>query len=222
MHYGVGKFFAKPGVVLGQRAQQLLHVLALSVFVGRAGVVYHWQVARVTYYVAFLDVNHGAYQRNACARHVTFRRKGVEPSFVKQAEHKCFHNVVHVVPQRKFVVARRNYFAVQRAAPHFCAQAAWVLFFAQVKDNLGNVRLYNAVLYAQFATVVAYGRVGVVGKAHVDGYAHQVKFSVAETLKFVQQRQQSNAVLAAAYAYGNFVTVFDKVVVVYRTSHRRK
>ena len=59
VHYGVGKFFAKPGVVLGQRAQQLLHVLALSVFVGRSGVVYHWQDARVSYYVAFLDVNHG-------------------------------------------------------------------------------------------------------------------------------------------------------------------
>ena len=40
VHNSVGKFFSKPGVVDGQVAQQLLHVFALSVLVGRARVMY--------------------------------------------------------------------------------------------------------------------------------------------------------------------------------------
>lgn len=83
MHYCVGKFFGKPGVVDGQVAQQLLHVFALGMFVGRARVMYDGQIACVADNVTFLQVDHGADQGYARARHERLWLESVEPSFVK-------------------------------------------------------------------------------------------------------------------------------------------
>lgn len=67
----------------------------------------------------------------------------------------------------KFVVAACHDFAVERTAPHFCAQTARVFLLADVEDNLGNVGSHNVVLDTELVAKLLYRLVGIGGKPHV-------------------------------------------------------
>ena len=207
-----------------QPLYQFFHVFAFSGVICGAGVFHHGQAQAVdrAYYVAFLDVDERAYERDAALVHIRGGGEAGESSLVEQGHQGGLRHVVRVVPESEFAAAETYDLAVQRASAEFCAERAGVGFLPCFEDDLGDVRFQDMALNAYLAAVqrkgVVFGDGGVL-KAHVHGDGGELEALGGEASVRRESGEKEHAVLSARKPDEYAIAVRDHLVVLYSPSH---
>lgn len=200
---------AGDGNVFADRGDEVFDIFALGVVIGGAGIVHYGQlhVAGERYDVGFVGVHKRTDHGDTASAHVCFGRKGGKPSLVKQREQEGFGKVVGVMPECEFVVSDFLHGGRQSASAHLRAQRAGIFLFANVKNNIADIRFFEMIGNFERVAERLYGG-KVRPQSHVDRDGAQFEFFGGKALKSRESGQQHQTVFAARDAHCHAVAVF--------------
>ena len=209
------------GVLLVQRLDQLLDLLALGVAVRRAGVEHHGQMVALGGVAEhpLPAVEQGADLGNAGAVQVGHGLEAGQPPLVKQGEEEGLHRVVEVVAQGDLGDAVLLQGVVEGAPAHLGAHGAGVLLLAQIKDDVVDFAVEQREGHVQLpAQGLHPGEVhplSPVHMAHIQGVGLHGKGLGVELPQPGQGHQQGQGVLAPGHPHRHPVPGLDHVVVLH-------
>ena len=160
----------------------------------------------------FMDIKHGADLGNAGAVQVGYRLEAADPALIDERHQEGFHRVIVVVAQRQLVAAPVKQGLIEGAAAHLGAHGAGIFFLSVVKNNGADFGFYHGVGHLQLFAQGFYPAV-VHPQAHIDGDGLQGKGFVVVAPQGGQEFQQHQRILAPGNTYGNFISIFNHIVI---------
>ena len=161
----------------------------------------------------FVNIQHRTNLNHAGAVKFCYRLKAADSSLENQRHQKGLHRIVVMMPQRQLVISSVKQRLIQRAAAHFGAHGAGILFLAVVKNNWRNLRLYNGIGNLQLLAQLRDGAV-IHTQTHVNGNSPQLEELIIASQP-CQQGQQHQGIFAAGNTDRNFVPLFNHAVVLH-------
>ncbi len=211
----------QPLVIRLQPMQQIFHVFALRGMVFGAERVENRHLRCMAYIVAdilFLGIEQGADQVQIGAGKIGNGGEAAEPPLIEKIQHEGVHYIVKVMAEGDALTTHLNGGAVESAAPEIGTESAGIFFFADVKDDGGDIRTDEVEGNAE-CIAVGGDRIKIAAwEPHIDSDGAKRKGDGIEAAERGERGKECHGILTAGDADGDGIAGPDHVIVVQRAA----
>ena len=204
-----------------QLPQKFFHVFTFGFVIFGAKGVENRHLRCVAYIVAdilFLGIEQGADQVQIGAGKIGNGGKAAEPPLIEKIQHEGVHYIVKVMAEGDALTTHLNGGAVESAAPEIGTESAGIFFFADVKDDGGDIRTDEVEGNAE-CIAVGGDRIKIAAwESHIDSDGAKRKGDGIEAAERGERGKECHGILTAGNAHSDGITGSDHVIVVQRAA----